>query len=89
MKHDLNNSPSYEHMMGKESKAHMGSQSHLGSSGVPSHFHSIGGTAGQVTGSGAREQDPPDYDEKGPGGKVKRGKKLPEKSPTGKDYVDE
>lgn len=27
MKHDLNNSPSYEHMMGSPKKAHEGSQS--------------------------------------------------------------
>jgi hypothetical protein len=27
MKHDLNNAPSYEHMMGKEKRAHEGSQS--------------------------------------------------------------
>jgi hypothetical protein len=89
LKHDLNNSPSYEHLMGTEMKAHMGSQSHLGNEGPPSHYHSIGQTAGTVTGTGAREQDPPDYDEKSVAGKSKMGKKLPEKSPTGLDYSDE
>jgi hypothetical protein len=27
MEHDLNKSPSYEHLMGKEQRAHLGSQS--------------------------------------------------------------
>lgn len=57
MKYDLNNCSSYEHLMGSENKAHMGSQSHLGNNGPPSHYHSVG-AGSLVSSGGANEHDP-------------------------------
>jgi hypothetical protein len=48
MKHDLNKSKSYEHMMGKEKKAHEGSQSKAPTKmdgGATTGGHMMGGDA--------------------------------------------
>lgn len=57
MKHDLNNSPSYEHLQGTPQKAHLGSQS---------QGHMAGGNAGYTQGPPSRKGAMPES--KGPGG---------------------
>jgi len=64
--HDANNMPSYEHFKGTPKPSHMGSQSHLGSSGGPSGHPSFGG--GDVHGSGAMEHNPGGMTHVGSGG---------------------
>lgn len=56
MAYDHNMMNNYDHFMGSEKKSHMGSQSHMGSSGGPSSHPSFGG--GSVGGTGAVEHDP-------------------------------
>lgn len=64
--HDANNMPSYENFKGTPKPSHMGSQSHLGSTGGPSGHPSFGG--GNVHGSGAARHIPAGASNVGSGG---------------------
>lgn len=75
MLHVAFNVPSYEHLQGTNKPNHMGSQSHMGSSGGPSGHPAFGG--GTVGGSGAKEHDP--------GGATKVGRGAPAKNPQSDD----
>lgn len=68
--HDANNMPSYEHFKGTPKPSHMGSQSHMGSSGGPSGHPSFGG--GNVGGhDGAARNIPPSKTNVGSGSATK------------------
>lgn len=55
MDYAVHNVPSYQNMMGTEQRAHMGSQCGNGTQGINL---SVPGSAGPVSGTGAKEQIP-------------------------------